>query len=646
MSKRAEPHSRDQVIERELRGIYASADEAALTAFDIKRRSRLRTFLLIFIPFLFVATSIAWIGFIVFAPTPVFTGTRAQVAVRAPLAVAAGEQFEYEITFINREDTTLTNPLLTVRLPEGFQYVSASRDPIPPSENPTNTQLTQPLTIRSWRLPDVRPRESTSLLIAGSLITTPPATALISSSIYYVPKDFSSEFEVSGSATTEVRSGVIQIRADGPRQLADEERGTYTFRIKNNSLEPIDTVYLTAEYPTEFSLMGHLLETSFSEDTPPSIPGYRRPSGANQDVHEWTIPRISPGSEARLTIAGSFAVPETGERTITLTAHIPGPAETPVAITSAPITSEIIKGELVVRLIIEGSERDTPVNFGDTVDFLISVKNRSRNTVGGVIVRAVLDSPLLVWSTLTDQAGGTVSAPQILWTARNIPELNLILPESEVLIPFSMRLRSFAETPSSLSATSFKITSFVETRIGNIDNLETEKSIVTDPIINTLNSNMNADAYALYFNADGATLGSGPLPPIVGQTTSYQVNWRIMNSLHELSTIRFEAPLPDGVSFNGVTGVAAGTLYSEGQTVVWEINRMPRSVSELVASFSLSITPTSTDAEKILSILGATTITATDVETGSSLRATRTGLTTNLDRDPQGKDKGLVKKQE
>ena len=83
--------------------------------------------------------------------------------------------------------------------------------------------------------------------------------------------------------------------------------------------------------------------------------------------------------------------------------------------------------------------------------------------------------------------------------------------------------------------------------------------------------------------------------------------------------------------------------FNNNREVIWEINRLPTSVTESLGKFEVSITPSEDDVDKVLVILSETQITALDKETQTQITKETKSLTTNLDDNTTSSGGGLIK---
>ena len=166
----------------------------------------------------------------------------------------------------------------------------------------------------------------------------------------------------------------------------------------------------------------------------------------------------------------------------------------------------------------------------------------------------------------------------------------------------------------------------------------------TSPIEIQINSNTGFYAFARYHDEDGNPLASGPLPPKVGQTTTYRVFWEVRNSLHDLHKGSTTANLPPGIIWTGNSASDIGTIIFDETTrlVTWNIDGLPASIPRVGAWFDVSVTPQSSDVGTFVKLINPIAFEITDKETDDTIHASTPILDTEIPQDQFAKGKGTV----
>ena len=212
-----------------------------------------------------------------------------------------------------------------------------------------------------------------------------------------------------------------------------------------------------------------------------------------------------------------------------------------------------------------------------------------------------------------------------------MPALAELAPGASGKINFSLKLRDFSV--SDLGADT-SITSYAQYAINN-----NQEKISEDNRSNTIKSQINSDLSLsekiLYFNDDNLPVGSGPLPPRVGEKSSFRVFWTIKNNLHDLENAQIVLDLPAGVQWDGNDNTNVGSISydPDNRRVTWRLGFLPISVYRADAEFNISLTPTESDRDKILVLSPGSLASATDALTKGSISVKTKAKTSKLEDD-------------
>jgi uncharacterized repeat protein (TIGR01451 family) len=306
------------------------------------------------------------------------------------------------------------------------------------------------------------------------------------------------------------------------------------------------------------------------------------------------------------------------------------------------IPFQVMKSDLNLGLILNGSNTDQAVNFGQTLNYSINYANKGEAAMQDVAIMAVLNSNFIDWTTLNDIKKGRELGNTITWTKNEIPALAKIDVGQKGEIDFSVNVMPFKESDLGKN---FAIKSYAQYALGGLNSLggASSSTVATSSGIdnqsNTINSTINSDLgfkeQVRYFDENNMPVGAGPLPPAVGQTTTFKVYWNLTNNLHDLNDAVVQTVLPDGVQWSAGNRTSVGTLtYNDtAKTVTWQIGRLPITVFEASAEFNIGLTPTDAQRNKIVVLVSGSKVTATDTNTGSSLEKDSVPKTTKLEDD-------------
>lgn len=646
----------NNTIQSDLQDIYQNkkGEMPDLTHLETGRKKRIIKILVFSLLSLILIALVSWWGFFVFQPKPSFSGEGVNIEIKAPFTSYSGQLTDFIVNYSNLEDVSLTNSKIAVYLPENLII-----------EQTKPEHFTDPDTPRliTWDLNKIYPGQTGDIYIQGYLINTVPSQEQIQATLEYIPETFNSKFEETASFTTSINQSILETEVQGPKQLANSEEGIFDIILKNSDekstltnikielLEPqnfeFTSYYLEIDEEDEDNLTDEQTDEEsqeiMTEDSEKEIEWLEFSESENEEPtsKEWIVEKILPDKTASIHFKGKFEIDENAESEFKINSYLKGNEDNFFKQKENLYAVNVIKGDLMANLFVQGSLNNKAISFGDTLTFLLSLQNKSENTLGEIEVRLVLDSLILNWDEINNKNEGIVSVNQVLWTREQVQKLSILLPEDEANIELQIPVKTYDQLKK-YSLDDYKVTSYYEVKIKKLNNVESQSLIKSNTIVNELNSNTSISATARYFNDDNQSIGNGPLPPVVGETTSYKIYWQISNNLHDLHDLKIVTTLPEKITWHNNHKSDSGELKSENNQIIWEINRLPASVETLNAEFEVSLTPTSDDEKKILTLLSETILTAIDSETSGEIIQTSPAMTTNLDDDPNGKGKGLI----
>lgn len=605
-------------LTEELRSIYGS-DEARIedmTRLEKANKPLIRKILVGMIVFFAFLAAVSWAGFFLFSPTDdKFSGEGVKLTIEGPKEIRSGEPVSYKIFYENGERVALGTASLEIRLPDEFIV-----------------QKTSPTADRnSWHIGSIGPHKKGEVSIDGVYLAPLGKELDLQAILTYRPADFNSEFQKVATETVKIIDSVIDAEITGPPKVLPGDTVTLSLEYTNRSENAFEGVVFRMMYPEGF------------------IPESSDPAATDDSFTEWLIPSVKSEEEASIRITGSFASDAKGKIDITAQAGFMDIDEEFQLQKEAVFTTDVLEGDLVTTLILNGKSEAQTANFGDMMRYTVSYRNTGSVSLEDVAISVVFetepeDARMLIWNDLEDPKNAIRNGNRLTWDADQLEELERIGPEDEGTINFELPL---LEGPlTDITEVDYQVTTWVETLIGTIDGEKADRMTQTQPIITRINSDTMLESEARYFDDDSIPLGSGPLPPQAERQTTYRVFWHIANSFHELSDLKISAKLPSGSSWTGTSSIDAGDLQFDAgeEKMIWILNWLPTSIHDLTVSFDIAFTPSLEQAGNIPTIMEATIMEAIDKMTGASILLSSPPLTTALENDGYAGGKARVQR--
>ncbi|MEK7139363.1 MAG: hypothetical protein AAB817_01550, partial [Patescibacteria group bacterium] len=609
-------------LTRELESIYedGSGRVADISRLEPTRHRGLMRSLLIFGGALAALTAVAWLGWWMFqqyAPDTVkqFLNTQGDISItiEAPTEAKPGAIVTYIIRYRNQGSVAIDQATLNVRYPAGWlltaQQPAADGGPELVSAGVARREDT-------WQLGKLATGAATVVRISGIMNAPEGTTANLWVVLTYVPANFSSTFQTEASATTTIAAAPVVVELQGQEQVTASDPYILTIHYGNPTDQALTDINIIAKYPSSFTVKKI------------------EPAGVDQSKNRWRIAELAVGKSGDIVISGNFAANATGDQLITVTTtQTSGDVETTLSEKIKTIT--LVSGEVLMELQINGSNETAAVNFGDTLSYTLTYQNNGQQALKDISAAVFFTSSaeVISWPALQDRYDGTLDEFEagkfITWTKQEVPNLAELKPGEKGVIDFTVKLSSSAGELSG----DINLQSVATLTIGKFGAKPSNLQLHSNSVKVLLNSNAVLTAAGRYFGDDGASIGSGPIPPAVGQSTNYIINWTIQNSVHEIRDVTVLTVLPEGVVWSGARTVAVGSIEYEpaNRRVVWSINRIPTTLNlNYQASFEIGITPLAKDVGKVLALTGDQTFKATDAVTSAPISQTRGSITTDL----------------
>lgn len=531
--------------------------------------------------------------------------------------VVAGEEYFYTISYKNTGNIGINDVQIRVNYPDNFKILD-----INPESVKDNSSL--------WQFNNLAAHSTNEIKIKGIMIGPKNKTGILQATMSYMPDNFSSEFKKEATLATNISDVGLEFDFDYVSSLLAGNADDITLRFNAKENNYIGNFRVTLEPRENLEIL-----VADSKDIE-NVANYtmERPG-------VWEIAEVM-NDEKVMPIRFRFREKENEKEELIFKFEYKNKDEQYSEFYSQTLSFDVMKSDLNLTLIVNGAREDAGVNFGDTLNYSLVYKNKGETEMKDVVIMAVLESDFLNWTTLKYTTIGKEKGNTISWSKEEIPALAAIQKNEEGVIDFSIQLLPFGEPNSKQE---YQVKSYARFSIGNIEEGKVpEGDNLSNTIINKINSDLKLVETLRYFNNDNIPVGTGPHPPKVGETTTYKVYWDISNNLNELSNLVVKLILPTYVKYDDKNRATVGEISYDENTreVKWDIGRLPVTVFQASAEFSISVKPEDGDRNKIMVLIPGSTVSAVDSKTDAILSQTTKAKTTKLEDDQIAQGDGIV----
>jgi hypothetical protein len=450
-------------------------------------------------------------------------------------------------------------------------------------------------------LDDIYPGVEKTISFKARLLGKEGENITAKTSLSYRPKNLKARYESETTFTTIIKSVPITFELDLPSKI--EPAKSFIFRINyfSNLDYPLTDLRIKMEYPSEFE---------FIESTPTSL-----------EKNEWRVPVLNKNQGGRIEITGKVSGQVSEARIFIAKLGILKEEEL-VLLKEVKKGLEIIRPSIYIRQEINGNPQYT-ARPGDWLHYEIYFKNIGENILNDIFIISQLEGETFDLETIRSDLGqaepGTNS---VIFDGRKISQLRYLLPMEEKKVDFWIKVKDdlgLVEKPILINKISV--------------------SDVREEFITRISSKIEIAQKGFF--QDEVFGNSGPIPPRVGETTTYTIIWQVKNYYSLVKDIKVRAILPVGIELTGKIFPEDETTKfsfdSQSREIIWSVGDLERGSGIFAPTkniaFQISLTPNQFQRGQAPKIINTATITGEDSWTDRILEATSPAIDTTLPDD-------------
>lgn len=514
--------------------------------------------------------------------TPVYIGD-VLLAVTAPRESVSGSEISYEVKVENFSSTRVSDLVLEVFYPEGFTFIDSTPDAADQNS-------------RKFLFPDLASKEKTKLVILGKLSGNVQEVKFLTAKLRYVPEVFRTPFIAESRAETVVLAPDVVVSLSAPAQIVSGQLVTYRVEVSNISGQSFSDLELVLAYPERF--------------VPSSDGTSSRMTGSSL---EWDIERLVPGETKTFEINGRLSEPVGTDSFIQAELFAVRDGQRFTLGRNYAFT-RVTSSPLQVSHTVNSRELSGAVNPGDSLEYEVRYENVGDLSLNNVAISLVFETSEAFDFTGITGTSGFLKGNALVFLPASSPELRIVDPGENGLL----KMRLTAATAGQLGASrlknpvlkthpEFSAKELPESLAGSAQTLKIRTALAV---------------------ATKLTHVSGPQEPAPRETSVYQIELSVTNTVNDVEGAELEAALPYAAASLDLETVnpeeAANLQYTrEAGLLRWKLGRVfaltgsfhdPRTLA-----FQIVITPATSDFQYTL--LKDIEVTGTDEFTGESVAA-------------------------
>ena len=542
-----------------------------------------------------------------------------RISVSAPSDFMAGEEITYDISYTNESNVNWQNVEMIFTPPDGFRYISSSPE----------FQLSERQYVVS--LGSLNSGQGGVVQVTGQLLGQQDAVALAGVEVTVSPENFP-KARISNTETviTIIASVPLDISVEANEDAADGERMSAVIRMRNLGSSVLEDMVLKLTASPGLQLA--VEDTGFSPDFSVSDSW-------------WELPVVEPLGEVERFVAMYVDGQPGDKRTLDVEFYVRDGDEL-ILFSKASHVVTISESELVVSQLFNGHVDDFAVNAQEEIDGVVTYKNAGTSGLTDVIVTVAFEGVGLDPASINLKSGGAYDpiAKTITWSAASVPALSTLLPGQGGQFEYSF---SSLSSDQIMGDESGKNPAIVAVATVDSPDLPTPvgqaRQVVSDRFMMLINSSIVFDIGSFYDDGRLGLVSEGPLPPEVGQQTTYTIRFQLGATINDVGDVRMRAVFPDGVKYTGQHYATVGDVEVNDRSgeIFWTIPLIERLTGTARPTFELhvqvGITPGENVRGDVVEFLNVATVSGTDIFTDSTIttEASERQLPDTRDASPQ-----------
>jgi hypothetical protein len=520
-----------------------------------------------------------------------------KLEILGPSEVRVGQEVEYIVKYKNNGDFRLEEPELIFE---------------PPENSIKDEKVAKREILREDKLGfAIYPGEENSFSFKLKIFGKEGESKVAKATLSFRPKNLKARYSTNTSFSTQIKSVPITFEFDLPSKIETGKNFTFRLDYFSNVESILTDLRVQLEYPQDFE---------FFSSNPKSI-----------EKNEWRIPILNKSEGGRIEISGRISG-EVGKAEV-FKARLGIVNENQfIVLKETEKGVELIKPSIFLRQEINGNPQYVAFP-GDWLHYTIYFKNIGDEEMKNLFLISKLEGEAFDFQTIKSDLGECKPGDDsVVFDWRRISKLQYLPPTDEGKVDFWIKLKD---------------------DLGNVKNpILTNKIFIAqvkEEFVTKISSKIEVAQKGFYH--DEVFGNSGPIPPQVGQVTTYTILWQVKNYYSNVKDVKVRAKLPEYVSLTGkIFPEEMASKFSfdpNSREIVWSLGNLERGKGifnpPLSIAFQVAFLPTESQRGQTPEIVGEIKISGEDTWTEKVLEATSTSLTTSLPDDSQIKpEMGIV----
>jgi len=470
-----------------------------------------------------------------------------KLEILGPNEAIIGEQIEYIVKYRNMGDFRLEQAKLLFECPsDSLECALVEKEKISQTEFQRKEVI----------LEDIYPGQGKIFHFKVKLLGKASEAKEIKAEITFKPKNLEAVYSVETIFLTQIKETPITFEFDLPSKIESGREIEFSLNYFSHLDLALSDLLCVVEYPADFEFLESTPETTFSQD-------------------EWAIPQLGKLEGGKIKIKGKIGgeIGKGKKFRARLELWKEGGY---ILLKETEKVVEIIKPLLYISQRINKST-DFIASPGDTLNYEIFFRNIGETSFEKQILMVRLEGEAFDFASLNLRAAEYKPEESlIIWSWQNIPCLKYLEVGQEGKVEFSIKLKDQFIPKGDGGKILTKV---------NIPPIEEEFEI---KVKSRLEISQKVFFEEEFFG------NSGPLPPEIGETTTYTILWQAKSCCNKMENVKVLGKLPVQVNLTGKffpeEEISKFFFDSKSREISWQIEDFGPNETKVLA-FQVSFKP-------------------------------------------------------
>lgn len=539
-------------------------------------------------------------------PFALFEAKEVEIEIIGERDVQSGARLTWEVKINNKSKRDLEDPVLVFNFP-------ADATPIVGQRPPGIFRVRKPLGA-------IKSGESISETFDAYVFGGREAKKEVTAALEFRPSGMSAIYGSDAEFSFFIARAPISVSVDIPKELRIGQKIDFTIHYISQAEEIVKDLYLDAVFPGGFEFLSAFPQPTAGE------------------ARRWKIGDLKSGESGSIRVSGTIKGLDLETKILKVSIGTFDAQKKSLLPYDESISSIVLRSPFLEVSLRSGGKNDAVAFPGSEIQVEVFWRNNLDREIKDAILEVKLEGAALDFSSIRVENGVFKEAiKSAVWNAGTYNAFKNIPPGESGLSKLTFLVKNNFPLDSSSPRPVIRATGSLRSGVGTpgLEGVDLTGSSVFEVKVA---SRLQLVSKGFYFNAP--IPNSGPIPPKVGQETTYNIVWSVTNMVNDVDGVVIKSILPPYMNFKEIISPADANVVFNANTgeIEWRVGKIFAGTGflrpALQIAFQVGLIPSESQINKSPELADSASVEGRDTFTNSRLTAQADRVTTELRNDP------------